>query len=189
MPEPYPEVMYRVCNHLFPFLWHTPAQPAARWHALEDGPVQYLADSPEGAWAEVLRHAEATTPDEVLEQQRSVWAITMPGTLNLGVPNLPPDVLIGGEDTYAACQAEARRLRDAGHDGLIAPSAALLPGGCHAYLSGDTLTPHEAGRRNGQVIVLFGDHLELPGWRCTHLGSAHPDLLGRIRWLPGTPLD
>ncbi|MDR6218861.1 RES family NAD+ phosphorylase [Deinococcus soli (ex Cha et al. 2016)] len=178
-----------MCNHLYPFLWNAPAQPAARWHALGDGPVQYLADSPEGAWAEVLRHAEAVTADEVLEQQRSVWAITMPSDLDLGVPDLALDVLIGGEDTYPACQAEARRLRDAGHDGLIAPSAALLPGGCHPYLSGDTITPDEARRSDGQVIVLFGNHLELPGWRCAQLGSAHPDLLGRIRWLPGTPLN
>lgn len=114
MPNAYPKAMYRVCNHLYPFLWHTDQQPPARWHEAGSGPVQYLADSAEGAWAEVLRHFDAAEPEEILDLQRSVWMVELPAGLDLGVPDLPADLLLGGSDSYPACQAEAGRLRSAG---------------------------------------------------------------------------
>jgi hypothetical protein len=33
-------------------------QPPMRWHGPGEGPVQYLSDTPTGAWAELLRHEE-----------------------------------------------------------------------------------------------------------------------------------
>jgi hypothetical protein len=41
-------------------LWEAASQPAARWHADGEGPAQYLADTPVGAWAEFLRHEGIT---------------------------------------------------------------------------------------------------------------------------------
>ena len=40
----------------FPFLWESSAQPAGRWHGSGEGPCHYFADTPYGAWAELLRH-------------------------------------------------------------------------------------------------------------------------------------
>ena len=72
-------------------------------------------------------------------------------------------------------------MRDLGHYGLVAPSAALKPGGRRLYFSGDTLTTRANTIRDGLVIVLFGHFPNLPGWRYVHTGQPRPDLLSRIQ--------
>ena len=53
-------ILFRHCDRRFPFQWDAASQPAARWHADGEGPAQYLADTPVGAWAEFLRHEGIT---------------------------------------------------------------------------------------------------------------------------------
>jgi hypothetical protein len=69
--------LYRQCDSRYAFLWASARQPEGRWHAPGDGPVQYLADSPDGAWAELLRHEEIREVDDVDGIARALWAVEL----------------------------------------------------------------------------------------------------------------
>ena len=56
---------FRQVDARYPFLWEDSRQPEGRWHAAGDGPAHYIADTPDGAWAEFLRHEEITDPDDL----------------------------------------------------------------------------------------------------------------------------
>jgi hypothetical protein len=113
-------ILYRHAPSGRPFLWETADQPPARWHAANDGPVQYLADTPTGAWAEFIRHEEITTAEELAGVDRAIWAVEVPdAAVEAAVePALPGAITTGGVHTYVACREEARRLRAAGTAGL-----------------------------------------------------------------------
>ncbi len=118
-------ILYRHAPTGLPFIWETADQPEARWHGPGEGPAHYLADTPDGAWAELLRHEEITAPEELIGVQRAIWAIeVLDDTVQASArPALEEAVLLGGIETYPACRDEARRLRDAGAAGLRARSA------------------------------------------------------------------
>ncbi|MBI4421899.1 MAG: RES family NAD+ phosphorylase [Gemmatimonadetes bacterium] len=169
---------YRHADARLPFLWEGGGQPPGRWHGQGEGPTHYLADTPDGAWAEFLRHEGITGPDDLATIRRALWAVELgqPPTVH---PRLPAAVLVGGTETYEPCQAESRRLRSRGASGLEAPSAALLPGGAAGLRVEGGLA---AGRtREGRVVVLFGPRPDLVGWRAAAEGRPHPDLLPRVR--------
>jgi hypothetical protein len=170
-------IAFRHVDPRFPFLWEDPRQPPARWHDAGEGPVQYLADTPDGAWAEFLRHEEIATPEDVATIRRALWAIEVPEE-PAGVPELPAGVATGGPETYPACRAEARRLRDRGARRLTAVSAALRPGAAHGWRV-DGLV-RDAAPRDGRVIVLFGPRPDLVGWPATVAGRPGDDLLARV---------
>ena len=120
--------MFRHCDRRFPFLWEAASQPAERWHADGDGPAQYLADTPSGAWAEFLRHEGITSEADLAGVERALWAVDVSvDTIAFRVPALAPSTEIGGITSYPQCQAEAKRLRAGGAQGVRAKSAALLP--------------------------------------------------------------
>ena len=172
-------IVFRHGDPRFPFLWESAAQPAARWHADGDGPVHYFADTPDGAWAEFLRHEEITEPADLAYVRRAVWAVDLP-TFPRARPKLIDDVLLGGPETYAACRAEAQRLRRTGAKGLRAPSAALKPGTAGGWRVQGGLRP--GPERDGMVIVLFGMRPELVGWFAADRASPPVYLLYRVRW-------
>ncbi|MGH9128175.1 MAG: RES domain-containing protein [Acidimicrobiales bacterium] len=122
---------FRHADRRYPFLWESTDQPPARWHGPGEGPAQYLADTPIGAWAEFARHEAIAVADELRDVNRALWAIEVPDLefADAAVPSLPTSILTGGLDTYDACRAEASRIRSAGATGLHAMSAALQPGG------------------------------------------------------------
>jgi hypothetical protein len=156
-------------------------QPPARWHGTQEGPAQYLADTPDGAWAEFLRHEQITTAEELAGINRAIWAVEVPDAAMAGAatPVLSPRTLLGGTETYEACRREARRARQEGAAALRAPSAALVPGGAHGWRVDAGL--QQAATRDGQVIVLFGLRPDLIGWRVVDSGRPSPDLLDRVR--------
>jgi hypothetical protein len=171
-------IVFRHTDPRFPFLWESAGQPASRWNAEGGGPVNTFADTPEGAWAELLRHEEITEPEDVLEVRRSLWAVEV-GESPRARPDLPLRTLTGGRRSYPACRNEARRLRERGARGLTAPSAALLPGGAHGWRVDGGM---RAGpRRDGRVVVLFGSRPDLLGWEATHEGRPAADLIDRVR--------
>ena len=174
-------ILYRHAPPGFPFLWETTQQPAGRWHDLGEGPVHYLADTPDGAWAEFLRHEEINTVEELAGIQRAVWAIDVPDddVRAAAQPQVADDVLIGGVRSYSTCRGEARRLRAGGVQGLGAPSAALVGGGAHGWRVDGGLRPGSA--RDGRVIVLFGARPDLLGWQVVDEGRPGPELLERVR--------
>ncbi|MGH2596008.1 MAG: RES family NAD+ phosphorylase [Actinomycetota bacterium] len=171
-------IVFRHADTRFPFLWESEDQPAARWHDDGEGPVQYLSETPDGAWAEFLRHEEITEPSDLEGITRAMWAVDAPES-DLPEPALAVDVLTGGPGTYSACRGEARRLRDAGEIGLSAPSAALLPETPSGWRVEGGMQPGAA--RDERTIVLFGRRPALTGWAACATGRPRTDLLARVR--------
>lgn len=68
---------YRQADPRYPFLWSDASQPEARWHADGDGPAHYFADTPDGAWAELLRHEEIHDPADVATIRRALWVVEL----------------------------------------------------------------------------------------------------------------
>ena len=168
---------FRHVDPRYPFLWEGANQPAARWHAAGDGPAHYFCDTPDGAWAEFLRHEEITDPEDLQTIRRALWAVDL-GDPPLAKPNLPRRTLSGGYQSYPACQAEASRLRRLGGGGLAVPAAALLPGGARGWRVDGGLQPGEF--RDGAVYVLFGRRPDLIGWQAA-VGHPGMELLARVR--------
>ena len=172
-------IWFRHADPNFPFLWEGSDQPAARWHADREGPAHYFADTSDGAWAEFVRHEEIKDPDDLAGVQRAIWAVEVPDEPAESVA-LPEATLLGDHTSYAACQTEAKRLRDAeGVRRIVVPSAALLPGGAAGHLVNGGL--HPAPPRDGTVTVLFGLRPDLVGWAAVHEGRPRADLLAKVR--------
>jgi hypothetical protein len=173
-------IVFRHTDPRFPFLWESAGQLAGRWNADGEGPVNTFADTPEGAWAELLRHEEITDPRDVAEIRRSLWAVEV-GELPTARPRLPRPTMIGGPRSYPACRREAARLRERGDRGFTAPSAALVPGGAQGWRVSGGL--HPGPRRDGRVLVLFGARPDVVGWEAVHEGRPSEELLSRVRRL------
>ena len=112
---------FRHTDPRYPFLWEHLHQPAARWHAESEAPAHYFSNTPDGAWAEFLRHEEITDPEDLPGIRRALWAIDI-GEVPPASPDLPPEILTGGPETWRACREEARRLRAGGSTGFTVPS-------------------------------------------------------------------
>jgi RES domain len=173
-------IVFRHADPRFPFLWETADQPPARWHDVGEGPAQYLAETPDGAWAEFLRHEGITDPADLAGITRSIWAINLNGRPR-AQPALPTAVLTGGESTYEECRREARRLRARGARGLTCPSAAIDDATPTGFRTRRGLRP--GPRRAERSIVLFGPRPALVGWAACAEGRPRSDLLGRVRHL------
>lgn len=171
---------YRHADPRYPFLWESGLQPAARWHDHGEGPVHYLASTPDAAWAEFLRHEEITDPVDVATIRRAMWAVEIPDA-PLPRARLPLRVLRGDAASYPACRLEARRLRLAGAPGLRAPSAAVVSTTGSGHRVDDGLRPGPT--RDEEAIVLFGPRPDLVGWAACDVGRPREDLLRRVRHL------
>ena len=174
-------IVYRHADARFPFLWESGDQLPARWHGPGEGPVQYFADTPDGAWAEFLRHEGITDESEVVNVRRALWAVEVPDDLKAEAPRLAEAVLTGGIKTYDECQREARRLRNNGVAALRAPSAALIPGSAGGWKVDGGLQP--ASERDGNVLVVFGTRPDFVGWMAAFVARPRSDLLARVRHL------
>jgi hypothetical protein len=171
-------ILFRHADPRFPFLWEGSDQPPARWHGSADGPAHYFADTPDGAWAELLRHEEIRDADDLPGIRRALWAVEAFDLEDLEV-ELPQALLLGGFESYAECRKEAARLRALGIASFRTPSAALLPGGATGWIVDGGL--REGPSRNGEVYVLFGPRPDLVGWRTVDEGCPHSGLLPRVR--------
>ncbi len=173
-------IAFRHADPSVPFLWEDASQPAARWHAEGDGPAQYLAETPDAAWAEFLRHEEIRDEADLAGIERTIWAVEIADEERFARPRLPRETLVGERDSYAACQAVAARLRTAGNGGLRAPSAALRTGTQGGWRVSGGLVP---GRpRAEHSLVLFGRRPDLIGWVAADAGRPRADLLARVRY-------
>jgi len=170
-------IAFRQVDARYPFLWADASQPAGRWHAEGEGPAHYFADTPDGAWAEFLRHEEITDPDDLLTIRRQMWAVEIGDAAAKSVA-LPADVLSGGIDTYARCQEHARTLRGRGARRISATSAALTAGGARGLRVDRGVRPAEP--RDGVTIVIFGSPSELRGWIAGDGACPAADLLDRV---------
>ena len=166
-------------HRAYPFLWEGSGQAEGRWNRLGQGPTHYLADTPDGAWAEFLRHEEITDPIDLEGVERAIWAVEL-GDLPSSVPSLNATTLVGGRDSYSACQEEADRIRATGDFGLAAPSAALQSLGARGHRVASGLQPGPP--RDGTVFVLFGARPDLVGWLAA-LGRPAVGLLTHVRYM------
>ncbi len=174
-------IVFRHADARYPFLWELDGQPPARWHGPGEGPVGYVSETPDGAWAEFLRHEEITDPADLEGVERALWAVDLPEPPAV-TPLLQVGTMTGGLDTYPACRAAAQRIRRrAGAVGLVAPSAALLPRTPSGFRTDGGLRP--AAPRRERVFVLFGRRPDLVGWCACAAGRPRVDLLGRVRRL------
>lgn len=174
-------ILYRHADARFPFLWESSDQPAARWHGSGEGPVQYFADTPDGAWAEFLRHEGITKNSELANVRRALWAVEVPDGIPVDAPGIGKTVLTGGVDTYEECRKDAGRLRNRGVAVLRTPSAALAPGSAGGWKVEGGLQP--AAARDPMVLVYFGARPEFVGWMAVFAGRPHSNLLSRVRHL------
>jgi len=178
------EIWFRDADGRHPFFWDSDRQPPARWHAAGDGPAQYLSSTQDGAWAEFLRHEEIADATELNGIRRTIWALELHLELeSLAEPELPSRTLVGGRESHARCQEEARRLRTAGATSLLAPSAALVPGGARGQrVEGQFLV--EASDRDGETVVLFGPRPHVRAWVASDRSAPSVRALGLVRHLP-----
>jgi RES domain len=173
--------------------WVSPNRSAGRFNRPLEVPTQYLCLHPLGAAAEWLRHLGRDAAADLDLMYMRLWAATVDlhDLVRVSFGNaadfgLEPDELIS--DDYEPTQVLARRLRDAGTPGLVAPSAAL-PGTEIAVLFGPRVlapyffapvdpldqvaTAHVAERSKPADEVVpfvrwFGeDHAGLQEWRAT----------------------
>ncbi len=173
-------IVYRHCDRRYPFLWESTDQPAARWNAAGAGPVQYFASTPDGAWAEFIRHEQITDEADLLGVRRAMWVIDVPHEPDeFARSGLPAVVLTGGLESYADCQAEAQRLKDDGELGLRVPSAALRPGTAGGYRVELGVRPGPP--RDGVAYVVFGVLPLAVGWQVVHAGRPPATLLPAVR--------
>jgi len=173
-------ILFRHVDPRYPFLWETLDQPSARWHDVGDGPVHYFSDTPDGAWAEFVRHEEITDPEDLAGVERTMWAVEV-AKLPTRRSGLPFSVVTGGPDTYPRCRRYALRLRAEGEPGFSAEGAALLRGEARGWRVNNGLRPGED--RNGWVVVLFGPRPDLTGWPAATAGRPPAYLPERVRYL------
>jgi RES domain-containing protein len=178
--RPVVKTLYRQCDSRYAFLWASARQPEGRWHALDDGPVQYLANSPDGAWAELLRHEEIHEIDDLAGISRALWAVEL-AEVPEARPNLDDATARGDQDSYAACQVEAKRIREARNEGLVAPSAALRGGEVRPWRAVGEANV-SADERSASVVVLFGPRSDLDGWLVVDGGAPPAHVLSRVRY-------
>ena len=173
-------VWFRHVDRRYPFLWETDDQPPARWHGAGEGPVQYLASTADGAWAEFLRREEITDPADLAGVERALWAVEVDVSAEtVREPTLTRRVLTGGLASYPRCREEARRLRADGASALQAPSAALVAGGARGQRVEGGLV--EGRPLEGRVLALFGRRHGIRGWLCCADGRPSPRLLPLVR--------
>ena len=175
-------IWFRHGDARFPFLWEAGPQPPARWHGTGDAPATYLADSPDAAWAELLRHEEITDPADLAGISRRMWAVEVPDHVVAGAlgANLPARTLTGGRRSYPSCRRHAAALRAAGATALLAPSAAVISGRARGQKVVGGLV--EADQRDGRVLVLFGgDWPDVRAWAAVDVGAPTLRQLGLAR--------
>ena len=173
-------IWFRHTDPRYPFLWESAEQPPARWHGAGEGPVHYLADTPDGAWAEFLRHEEIRDVEDLAGVRRSLWAIDVPDEGPVPLIGVVDSVARGGLDSYPVCRAAARAFRRRTRArAFLAPSAAVAGGGAHGWrVDGGELAGEP---RDAMVLVAYGRRPDLVGWAAAHTGQPEPRLLSVVR--------
>lgn len=169
-------IAFRHADPRFPFLREDASQPAGRWNDAGEL-THYFCDTPDGAWAEFLRHEEIHEPRDLLTVRRALWAVDIgePPPLQ---PDLPRETLTGGPESWPACRQFAGPYRKEG-SGITAPSAALVSGGAQGWRVDRGLQP--GPDRDGRVFALFGPRPDLVGWAAAVEGRPGEELLPAVR--------
>lgn len=111
--------------------WADRNRSDGRWHDEHSPPTQYVALSPSGAWAELVRAYGIEDRDDLLDARFNLWrgwldlddVADLTGADACRCHGLPAGALT--DDDHGVCQLEAHRLRGLGFRGVLTPSAAL----------------------------------------------------------------
>ena len=95
-------IAFRHADPRFPFLREDSSHPAGRWNAAGEL-THYFCDTPDGAWAEFLRHEEIDDPQDLLTIRRALWAVDIGQPPSLQ-PDLSEQTLTGGSESWPACR-------------------------------------------------------------------------------------
>lgn len=169
-------IAFRHADRRFPFLLESASPVAGRWNTAGEL-THYFCDTPDGAWAEFLRHEEIKDPQDLLTIHRAMWAVEI-GEAPTVQAEAPPEQLFGGPETWTACQQLAQQYRQQAN-GITAPSAALHPGAAHGWRVDGGIQP--GPRRDSKVFALFGTRPDLIGWAACIDGRPGDELLGSVR--------
>ena len=171
-------IAFRHADPRFPFLREDSSQPAGRWNDAGEL-THYFCDTPDGAWAEFLRHEEIDDSRDLHTIRRALWAVDIGEPPSLR-PDLAEPTLTGGSENWSACRETAWQHRT-DKDGIAAPSAALRKGGARGWRVGGGL--QSGPEREGMVYALFGPRPDLVGWAATVEGRPGEELLAAVRHL------
>jgi RES domain-containing protein len=136
----WPGVVYRATSYDVP-LWVNPNRRSGRWNIAGEGCTQYFCLDGEAPLAELIRHEDLRTEEDVSHYSTTLWqlkvdegAVVDYSTFELAESaGFPPEALV--EDDHERCQAEARWLISQGVGALLSPSAAL-PGSINLTVFG-----------------------------------------------------
>lgn len=174
-------VAYRYSSYDTPF-WACENSEPGRWHAFGDGATQYLSLGADGAWAELIRHEQLTTEDEVAQASMQMWSVSVGQGMVADYSTFALADKAGfdagalvGED-HGPCRREGARLRELGYRGVLAVSAAL-PGEVNLTLFG----PRTASAWGRPPLLASS----LPATVIAR-GAPPAGLVGRVRRI-GTP--
>lgn len=158
-------------------LWARANTHDGRWHVARRSPTQYFGITPDACWADLIRHENLRTEQELGMVRMPLWVLQLSeqriadySTFERAeAAGFPPDALV--DDDWERCGAEGDRLRELGYRGVMAPSAAL-PGDLALTLFG--------GRRavgwNDDPLVASA----IPA-KVVTIGGPPPGLLERVR--------
>src|SRR5947209_4965696 len=131
-PEPIrlTEEAFRYSDYDTP-LWARANTQHGRWHVARVSPTQYFGVTPDACWADLIRHENLRTEQELAMVRMPLWVLKVSeqriadyGTFDRAeAAGFPPDALIDAD--WERGQAEGRRLRGLGYRGVVAPAAAL----------------------------------------------------------------
>jgi RES domain-containing protein len=127
-------VAYRATTYDTP-LWVSPNSRPGRWSHPEDGTIaQYCTLDIPSAIAEMVRYEDLRDVEEARELQVDIWELRIDegAIADYSTPARAGEQGVAWEslvsDSWDDCQAEGRRIVDAGGRGVLAPSAALPQG-------------------------------------------------------------
>ena len=128
-PGPRESVAFRWSTYDVPF-WVRENSRAGRWNYAEDPPTQYWSLAPEAAWAELIRHENLRSEDELEMVRVPLWVCRVRGALLLDLRDdenqqrysISEEELV--DDDWEPCQRLAATLRQE-YDGVVSPCAAL----------------------------------------------------------------
>lgn len=170
------EVFFRYSSYDVPF-WVRSNTTHERWNHAGEGATQYLSATADGAWAELIRNENLRSESDLGLVSIPLWQarVDQGGIADYrdfetaDQAGFDPEALI--DDTQHACRDEGRRLREAGFNGVLYPSAAL-PGELNLALFGPRIQlPWGASR-----VLASG----IPAMQLT-VGAPPAKLLGRVR--------
>ncbi|MDX1988649.1 MAG: hypothetical protein SFV17_18335 [Candidatus Obscuribacter sp.] len=163
-------IVFLQTDSRFPFLWESTQQPEARYNAAGDGPVQYFADTCDGAWAEFVRHAEITDVEELSDVRRALWCIEVDDAqFEESTPvDLSYEIATGNRTTCETCWNYARSLRDRGILRIKAPSAAIKRQEAGGFRVQEGIKPGQP--RDGYIFVVFDIMPNITGWKAAEAG-------------------